>query len=412
MEDRIYGLLGRKLGHSYSPAIHAQLGDAAYRCIELEPDQLGEFLKRDDIGGLNVTIPYKRDVLPFCTWTSESVRQIGAANTLVKRDGKLYAYNTDKPGFMEMTRRSGISVEEAKVLVLGSGGASLAVKAGLSSMGAAQIITISRSGENNYDNISRHYDADVIVNTTPVGMCPKCIQSPLSLQGFRNLRGVLDVVYNPARTGLMLQAEELGIPHASGLTMLVAQAIRSHEIFFDTEVPDEMTDSILRTLRSDSFNIILAGMPGCGKTTVAGELGRLTGREVIDMDEEVVKAAGKSIPDIFQDDGEKVFRDMESEQIARFGAMSGKILSLGGGAVLREENYAPLHQNGRIYFLQRDLSLLGMDGRPLSKDAATLENMYKERLPRYQRFADAEVENSGTPEETARTILSDFQSSL
>lgn len=412
MENRIYGLLGRKLGHSYSPAIHAQLGDAAYRCIELEPDQLGEFLKRDDIGGLNVTIPYKRDVLPFCTWTSESVRQIGAANTLVKRDGKLYAYNTDKPGFMEMTRRSGISVEEAKVLVLGSGGASLAVKAGLSSMGAAQIITISRSGENNYDNISRHYDADVIVNTTPVGMCPKCIQSPLSLQGFRNLRGVLDVVYNPARTGLMLQAEELGIPHASGLTMLVAQAIRSHEIFFDTEVPDEMTDSILRTLRSDSFNIILAGMPGCGKTTVAGELGRLTGREVIDMDEEVVKAAGKSIPDIFQDDGEKVFRDMESEQIARFGAMSGKILSLGGGAVLREENYAPLHQNGRIYFLQRDLSLLGMDGRPLSKDAATLENMYKERLPRYQRFADAEVENSGTPEETARTILSDFQSSL
>ena len=412
MEDRIYGLLGRKLGHSYSPAIHAQLGDAAYRCIELEPDQLGEFLKRDDIGGLNVTIPYKRDVLPFCTWTSESVRQIGAANTLVKRDGKLYAYNTDKPGFMEMTRRSGISVEEAKVLVLGSGGASLAVKAGLSSMGAAQIITISRSGENNYDNISRHYDADVIVNTPPVGMCPKCIQSPLSLQGFRNLRGVLDVVYNPARTGLMLQAEELGIPHASGLTMLVAQAIRSHEIFFDTEVPDEMTDSILRTLRSDSFNIILAGMPGCGKTTVAGELGRLTGREVIDMDEEVVKAAGKSIPDIFQDDGEKVFRDMESEQIARFGAMSGKILSLGGGAVLREENYAPLHQNGRIYFLQRDLSLLGMDGRPLSKDAATLENMYKERLPRYQRFADAEVENSGTPEETARTILSDFQSSL
>ena len=412
MEDRIYGLLGRKLGHSYSPAIHAQLGDAAYRCIELEPDQLGEFLKRDDIGGLNVTIPYKRDVLPFCTWTSESVRQIGAANTLVKRDGKLYAYNTDKPGFMEMTRRSGISVEEAKVLVLGSGGASLAVKAGLSSMGAAQIITISRSGENNYDNISRHYDADVIVNTTPVGMCPKCIQSPLSLQGFRNLRGVLDVVYNPARTGLMLQAEELGIPHASGLTMLVAQAIRSHEIFFDTEVPDEMTDSILRTLRSASFNIILAGMPGCGKTTVAGELGRLTGREVIDMDEEVVKAAGKSIPDIFQDDGEKVFRDMESEQIARFGAMSGKILSLGGGAVLREENYAPLHQNGRIYFLQRDLSLLGMDGRPLSKDAATLENMYKERLPRYQRFADAEVENSGTPEETARTILSDFQSSL
>jgi len=412
MEDRIYGLLGRKLGHSYSPAIHAQLGDAAYRCIELEPDQLGEFLKRDDIGGLNVTIPYKRDVLPFCTWTSESVRQIGAANTLVKRDGKLYAYNTDKPGFMEMTRRSGISVEEAKVLVLGSGGASLAVKAGLSSMGAAQIITISRSGENNYDNISRHYDADVIVNTTPVGMCPKCIQSPLSLQGFRNLRGVLDVVYNPARTGLMLQAEELGIPHASGLTMLVAQAIRSHEIFFDTEVPDEMTDSILRTLRSDSFNIILAGMPGCGKTTVAGELGRLTGREVIDMDEEVVKAAGKSIPDIFQDDGAKDFRDMESEQIARFGAMSGKILSLGGGAVLREENYAPLHQNGRIYFLQRDLSLLGMDGRPLSKDAATLENMYKERLPRYQRFADAEVENSGTPEETARTILSDFQSSL
>lgn len=413
MDNRIYGLLGRTLGHSYSPEIHALLGDSAYRCIELEPDELEGFLSRDDIGGLNVTIPYKRDVLPFCDSCSPSVEQIGAANTLVKENGKLKAYNTDKPGFMELVRSSGISVEGAKVLVLGSGGASRAVKAGLSDLGAGEIVTISRSGENNYRNLDRHYaDTDVIVNTTPVGMYPKCIASPLSLKDFEQLRGVLDVVYNPARTGLMLQAEEFGIPHKSGLIMLVAQAVKSHELFFHTQVADGTIEKITAKLRADAENIVLAGMPGSGKTTVARALGELCGKEVVDIDEEIVKAAEKSIPDIFELHGELHFRDLESEQIARVGAMSGKIISLGGGAVLREQNYLPLHQNGRIYFLRRNLDLLGMEGRPLSKDKETLRQMWAERRPRYERFADREVFNEGTPRETAEEIWEDFKVAL
>lgn len=413
MEDQIYGLLGRTLGHSYSPEIHALLGDSAYRCIELEPSELEGFLAKDNIGGLNVTIPYKRDVLPFCDSYSPSVEQIGAANTLVKENGKLKAYNTDKPGFMELVRVSGISVEGAKVLMLGSGGASRAVKAGLQDLGAKEIVTISRSGKNNYTNLDRHYaDTDVIVNTTPVGMYPKCIASPLSLKEFEKLRGVLDVVYNPERTGLMLQAEELGIPHASGLTMLAAQAVKSHELFFHTTVPDGTIEKITAKLRVDAENIILAGMPGSGKTTVAIELGKITGKEVIDIDEEIVKAEGCSIPELFEKQGETYFRDCESEQIARVGAMSRKIISLGGGSVLREQNYLPLHQNGRIYVLKRDLDLLGMDGRPLSKDKETLKQMWVVRKPRYERFADEDAYNDGTPEETAFGIWKDFKVAL
>lgn len=413
MKDRIYGLLGRTLGHSYSPEIHAHLGNNDYRCIELEPDQLEGFLSQENIGGLNVTIPYKRDVLPFCDSCSRSVEQIGAANTLVRENGKLKAYNTDKPGFMELVRVSGISVEGAKVLMLGSGGASRAVKAALQDLGAMEIVTISRSGEDNYQNLSRHFkNTDVIVNTTPVGMYPHCIDAPLILQDFENLHGVLDIVYNPVRTGLMLQAEELGIPHASGLTMLVAQAVKSHELFFHTEVPDGTIEKITASLSVDTENIILSGMPGSGKTTIAKELGNITGKDVIDIDEEVVKAAMKSIPDIFRDHGETHFRNLESEQIAKFGAMSGKIISLGGGSVLREQNYLPLHQNGRIYVLKRDLDLLGMEGRPLSKDKETLKTMWQERKPRYERFADCEVVNERTPKETADEIWEEFKVAL
>lgn len=408
MSDPVYGLLGRTLGHSYSPAIHAALGDTAYRLIELEPEELPAFLARPDIGGLNVTIPYKKDVLPFCDSVSDSVRRIGAANTLVRRNGKLQAYNTDKPGFITMTHSAGISLKGAKVLVLGTGGASRAVIAGLEDMGAADIISISRTGENNYQNLDRHADADVIVNTTPVGMYPNVLQSPLSLDGFPRLRGVLDVIYNPARTGLLLQAEERGIPCAGGLTMLVAQAVKSHCIFFNSEVPDGTVASIVHDLRVQEENIILIGMPGSGKTTIAAELGARTGKPVVDLDAEIEKAAGMSIPSLFAEKGEPAFRDLESEQIARFGAKSGQILSMGGGAVLREENYLPLHQNGRIYWLQRSLDALPMDGRPLSRDRAALEKMYQERESLYARFSDAVIVNDSTPQHVAQAILDDY----
>ncbi len=411
MNDRVYGLLGRTLGHSYSPQIHHALGDDAYRLIELEPEELEGFLQREEIGGLNVTIPYKKDVLPFCAELSDSVRAIGAANTLVKTENGIKAYNTDMPGFIYMTKTAGITVADKKCLVLGTGGASLAIKAGLKEMGAGEILSISRSGENNYDNLSLHSDADIIVNTTPVGMYPKVLQSPLSLDLFPNLSGVLDVVYNPALTGLLLQAEERGIPYAGGLVMLVAQAVRAHELFFDVTVPDERIDEITRSIRAEEENLILCGMPGCGKSTIARELGRLTGKPVVDLDEEIEKAAGKPIPVIFAQDGEEAFRDLESEQIRIFGAKSGQILSLGGGAVLREENYLPLHQNGRIYRLTRDLKLLDTSGRPLSKKGP-LSEMAKIREPRYRRFADATIPNTASPKKVAQTVLVDFEKNV
>ncbi|MBQ9065900.1 MAG: shikimate kinase [Clostridia bacterium] len=407
--EKTYGLLGRTLGHSYSPIIHRALGNDTYRLIELEPEEIGPFLDRTEIGGLNVTIPYKLEVLPYCDARSASVEEIGAANTIVMEDGKRVAHNTDKAGFMEMTRSAGIPVEGMKVLILGNGGASLAVKAGLKEMGAREILALETQGDYE-EELKKNMDADVVVNCTPVGMFPHVLQSLVDLKDFPNCKGVLDVVYNPARTALLLQAEELGLPHAGGLRMLVAQGVKSHDLWFRETTDAAKIGEITHSLQMDAQNIILCGMPGSGKSSVARILGELSGKPVIDLDEEITKAAGKPIPQIFADDGETAFRDLESEQIAKFGAKSGQILSLGGGAVLREQNYLPLHQNGRIYWIRRDLSLLAMNGRPLSKDRDTLKAMEKERKPRYERFADAIIENDGTIRQAAEQIWTEFGS--
>ena len=407
-QEQVFGLLGRNLGHSWSVPIHTALGCQGYRLIELEPEDLPAFLREADIGGCNVTIPYKRDVMPYCDVIDDAARAIGSVNTLVRRrDGKLYAWNTDAAGFCYMLRRAGIDVSGGKVVILGSGGASLTAQAMCRRLGAREVVVISRSGENNYENLFRHTDADIVVNTTPVGMFPGNGAAPVDLTAFPACRGVADVVYNPRRTALLLQAEALGIPCTDGLPMLVAQAKAAEEHFFGTSIPDSENERILAQLRQETTNIVLIGMPGCGKTTVGEALARLTGREAIDIDQRIVRVAGRSIPDIFARDGEDAFRDLERRETAEAGKLSGKIILTGGGVVKDFRNYASLHQNSRIYHLIRDLSALPTDGRPLSQ-GADLNAMWVQREPMYTRFRDAVIDNNDTVEHTAAAIWRDF----
>lgn len=408
MSERIYGLLGRKLGHSWSVPIHEALGCSGYRLIELEPEELAPFLRWEDIGGLNVTIPYKRDVMPLCDEVDPAAADIGSVNTIVRReDGKLRGYNTDIDGFCYMARRAGISLAGKKVVILGSGGASLTAQAAARREGAREIVVVSRSGPDNYENLSRHGDAEVIVNTTPVGMYPGNGATPVDLTQFPACRGVLDVIYNPQRTALLLQAEQLGIPCSGGLPMLVAQAVRAEELFFGKTIPAGETERILAQLIGEMTNLVLIGMPGCGKTTVGAALAALTGREAVDIDARIVERAGCSIPEIFARGGEEEFRTLEREETANAGALSGKIILTGGGVVKDPRNYASLRQNGRIYHLIRDLDLLPTDGRPLSQ-GADLQAMWRERESLYTRFRDMVIPNDGTVEETAQMIWRDF----
>ena len=407
MEEKIFGLLGRKLGYSWSVPIHTALGCRGYRLIELEPEALPAFLAQENIGGLNVTIPYKREVMPFCDVIDPMARAIGSVNTLSRRaDGKLYAWNTDAAGFCWMAKRAGIAFTGKKAVILGSGGASLTAQACAKAMGAREVVVISRSGPDNYGNLDRHADADIVVNTTPVGTYPGNGAAPVDLAAFPACGGVLDVVYNPRRTALLLQAEALGIPCSDGLPMLVAQAKAAEEHFFETSIPDSENERILAQLRRDSTNIVLIGMPGSGKSTVGEALAALTGREAVDIDQRIAERAGCSIPEIFAQGGETAFRALEREETAEAGKLSGKILLTGGGVVKDERNYAALHQNGRIYHLIRDLNVLPTDGRPLSQ-GADLAAMWVQRAPLYARFRDAAVENSGTIQETAQEIWRD-----
>ncbi len=407
----ICGLLGRRLGHSYSPQIHSYLGDYSYSLFEKEPEQVGDFLRSGDFTGINVTIPYKKDVIPFLDELSPVARKMGSVNTIVRRpDGTLFGHNTDYFGFTSLVKRSGIRVEGRKALVLGSGGTSNTAVKALTDLGA-EVVVISRSGENNYQNLHRHQDAAVLVNTTPVGMYPNAGAAAVDLRVFPRLEGVLDVIYNPARTKLLLDAEALGLPNADGLWMLVAQAKESAEYFTGQALDDAVIASIYRRLSAQMQNIVLIGMPGCGKSTIGALLARELGRELADADGEVVTLAGKSIPEIFAQEGEGAFRALETQALAQLGQRSGLILATGGGCVTRPENYPLLHQNGRIFWLQRSIDLLPTDGRPLSQ-SQRLSRMYADRAALYQSFADCVVDNNGPAEETVRQILNHLEEGI
>ena len=399
------GLLGRTLGHSYSPQIHAKLGQYSYQLFEKEPEELEDFLKNGDFTGLNVTIPYKKAVIPYLDELSPRAKALGAVNTVVRRpDGSLIGHNTDFFGFEVMLRTCGVSVAGKKALVCGSGGASNTVCAVLKEAGA-NVVVLSRSGENNYRNLERHADASLIVNATPVGMYPNVEGAIIpSLDLFPRLEAVLDLTYNPARTTLLLQAEQRGLPAVNGLRMLVAQAKESAEWYTGATIDDSVIETIYNDLRLQMENIILVGMPGCGKTTIGTALAKALHREFLDADAVLEERAGRPITEIIPQDGENAFRAMESAVLLDLGKQSGLVIATGGGCVTRPENYPSLHRNGTIVWLKRPIADLPTEGRPLSK-AGHLEEMYRKRAPMYQAFSDFSVENTGTPEKVAREIL-------
>ena len=407
-ENLICGLVGEHLSHSFSPQIHSRLSDYKYSLFEMPESELESFIKSNRYHSVNVTIPYKMAIMPYLDVISDNAKLIGSVNTVTHLpDGRLYGDNTDLYGFIHMIKDAGIDMEGKNVLILGTGGTSRTARFACESLGASAIHLVSRTGELTYENAHvLHPETQMIVNCTPVGMYPNNLISPIDIDLFPALEGVADVIFNPARTRLLLDAESRGLKTANGLPMLVAQAKRACEVFMGESIDDGEIKAITKEIATQTANIILVGMPGCGKTTVGQIIAQRLGRPLIDTDELIVRLAGKSIPEIFAEDGEEEFRRIESEAVREAGKTSGAVISTGGGVVTRARNLAPLHQNGRIFFITRDTKLLARGGRPLSL-SGDLSKMYEERLPLYREFCDAEVENT-TPDETADRIIEIF----
>ncbi len=401
----MFGLLGRKLGHSLSPQIHSLLCDYKYELYPTEPEKLDEFFESKALTGYNVTIPYKVEAFNRCATLSETAKKAGSVNTVTRNaDGTLHGDNTDYFGFSYMADKVGCDFKGKKVLILGSGGASLTVQLVASDSGAKETVVVSRTGENNYENISCHYDADIIVNTTPVGMYPNNGERLIELEKFTRCNKVLDLIYNPARTPLLLDAEKLGIDCINGLYMLVAQALKAAESFIKKEIPLSRIDDVYNEILNNQKNIVLVGMPGCGKSTLASLLSQKTGRECVDTDA-MVEECGKKIPEIFAESGEEEFRRLETEAVKKAAKEQGRIIATGGGAVLKAENRTALRENSTVIFLKASTERLATEGRPLSKDAETLKEMYDYRLPFYEETADITVEVDPDPEITLGRIL-------
>lgn len=412
-----FGLLGRKLTHSWSPRIHRLLGSVPYGLFEREPNEVENFIRYGSWQGLNVTIPYKAQAFALADEVSARARRVGVANTLIRRnDGTIFADNSDIGGFVWMLKRfyaqqvPGADIEAlrgAPVVVLGSGGASHAVQAALEEFGA-RVSVISRAGSDTYDGlVSRHQDAQLLINTTPVGMYPYCPDSPLKhheLEGLSQLRGVLDVVYNPTRTGICLEAEQLGIPYASGLAMLIAQAALSSELFLGVKHPEAKISSLEAKLSFDLCNICLIGMPGVGKTSTGTILARRLQRPFIDMDEAFRLQENMHAGDFIASYGEAAFRSKETQILAAYAKNSGLVIACGGGVVTKPENYSLLHQNGMIVMLDRPLTELSIKKRPLSQSRG-IQQLADERMPHYQSWADMIIAGTGSPISDAAAIV-------
>lgn len=403
MTKKIY-LIGKPLGHSWSPVIHSYLADYSYELKKLEADEVASFLKNGDYDGLNVTIPYKRDVMAFLDEISPEAERIGAVNTIVRKSGKLCGYNTDYFGFSDLIDSIGIDVKGKKALILGTGGSFHTIRTVLSDRGAREIIPISRSGENNYGNISLHSDADIIINSTPVGMYPKTGVSPVSLDLFPSLSGVLDIVYNPERTELILEAEEKGIPCASGLTMLVSQAKAAAEFFTGDAIDGKIVRDIVEKIRHEKRNIVLIGMPGSGKSSVGKELSKALGRRFVDTDSLITQSTSRTPEEIIRSDGEDAFRRIESEVLSAVSRESSLIIATGGGVVIKDTNRRRMRENGVVVLLDRPLYELTSEGRPLSQKDG-VGKLWSDREKFYRSAADITVKTENTPKETADKII-------
>ncbi|HWR24123.1 MAG TPA: shikimate kinase [Feifaniaceae bacterium] len=403
-----YGLIGGRLAHSHSPAIHHMLAEYEYALYPLTPDELPGFLRGPDIGGLNVTIPYKVEVMKYCAALTGEAQRIGSVNTLLydRTRRRITGHNTDYNGFLYLVGRAGLALKDRKVVILGSGGTSRTVCVAAQDAGAREIVTVSRQGENNYRNIRLHADADILVNTTPVGMYPEMNACPVELDLFDRLAGVLDVVYNPLNTRLVLEARDRGIRAEGGLAMLVAQAHAAAELFSVKRIPRERIEEIIEALSKAFSNIVLIGMPGAGKTEIGRRLSERTGRPFFDTDALVEREAGMSIPDLFALEGEAGFRAREEAAVAEAAREGGRIIATGGGAPMFKENRTLLRQNGRIFHIERDLEELPTKGRPLSKNLAA---MYETRAPVYRALAEKSIKNAGTADEAADAVLRAFE---
>lgn len=419
-----YGLIGEHLGHSFSKQIQTRIAeienvkDCDYQLVELDKEEFKEFMEKKDFKGINVTIPYKKDVIPYLDEMDESAKAIGAVNTIINVDGKLKGYNTDFGGFLYMVKAHNVHMEGKKVLIIGNGGACAAVKAVCKHENAKDIVIVSRSanrGAISYDEMyTSHLDADIVVNTSPVGMFPNIVNAPIDVSWFHKLECVLDVVYNPILTRLCFEAQEADIKRVIGLEMLIAQAKYAFEIFENMSFDDSIIDEIKKEMLKDRCNIVLIGMPSAGKTTIGKMLEEKLGKEFFDLDDMIIAKAGKSIPEIFQESGETGFRAIETEVAIEASKMNNKIIATGGGVVKHKVNMDFLRLNGITIFIDRDIDkLISSDpNRPLSNSKQALQQMYKERYPLYQKYAAYIAVNNANIEETVDDIVNTYHSIL
>lgn len=403
-------LIGEKLSHSYSRLIHKKFGMYSYDLVELPPDNLKEFVEHGGYDAFNVTIPYKSAIIPYIDKVETLAMQIGAINTVCRLGGKTYGYNTDILGMAYMLKRAGIALGGKHVMIFGSGGTGKTAEMLAKKNGAASITVVSRSGSVNYKNFYELQQTQIIINTTPVGMYPYSDISLADLSKFRNLEAVADVIYNPMRTRLMLQARELNLKYAGGLYMLVAQAKYSMDIFVKNRHPDEIIEQVYKYLLSRIINIVLVGMPGSGKTSIGKAVARRERRRYVDSDAEIVASEGRAITEIFAEKGEEYFRKKEKQTLFLLGSQNGMVISTGGGAVLDRENYYSLKANGRIYYLEREITDLATRGRPLSTGTEALKKLLEQREPLYKAFADVTIENDGDFFSCVDKILEDIAS--
>ncbi len=411
-----YGCIGEKLSHSFSKEIHTALKSYDYCLKELSPEQVAPFLKAREFSAINVTIPYKQTVMEHLDFISETAKNIGAVNTVVNREGKLYGYNTDFYGLECLLCQNGIVLSGKKVLILGSGGTSKTAKAVAMAMGAAEIYRVSRTWKEDcitYEQVyAEHTDAEVIINATPCGMYPKIEQSPMDISDFLKLEAVADAIYNPLCSRLVLAAKERGLIGVGGLQMLVMQAVKAIEFFTGTLPDEKRALEVYHRLKRQKQNIVLIGMASCGKSTLGAALSKMLGRELIDTDRLIEQKAGKTIPEIFAKASEEGFRKLESEVIASLAASQGKIIATGGGAILRNENLRALRQNGVLFFLDRPLAeLVATEDRPLSSDPKALEKRFYERYDKYMAAADHRIAVTAADgaEKTAENLIKEWE---
>lgn len=408
-----FGLLGRTLGHSFSPRIHSALGNTNYELFEREPSQLQEFFANPELQGINITIPYKVNALEACDVVDPRAERIGCVNTMVRKDGKWHGYNTDYDGFVFTLQHAGIDVSDKECIILGDGASSATVHVALEDLGAKNIVHLSRKTAPFYGDAPNYYEtAQIIINCTPIGMYPHNPANLIDITQFSKLEGVVDLIYNPRRTILLLQAEMMEIPHCDGLPFLVAQGVEAAKHFQGESFGTKEIEQILRDMRREKENIILIGMPGVGKTTVGKALGEEIGRTCVDVDHELEKEIG-DISTYITEQGEPAFREKEAEMIAKFGTQTGLIISTGGGCVTVPKNFAHLRQNGRIYQLTQPVENLSTFGRVLSSGGIErLRELEATRTPMYESFAQCIVEHNRNAPETVATILEDFEANL